>query len=207
MSVTLKRGSRPPTLALKLIAQPAVLGMRLLQELEQLGGLGIVGRGALDKVFLHEIERHARVGMVADERLGKLRFLYGRHAHRHLAKLVHQLVLLGARNGHLLEARSIGLNIDRCAWFGEDGVLGEVGEHHYQRGRLLHRGLVGKATGLDVDGVHAFDGSVGAVDVEVALVDVQETALNLEIAAAGTTRRKQRDGCDNDRKQERGVSD
>ena len=107
-----------------------------------------------------------------------------------LAKLVHQLVLVGSGHLELLEVRGIGRELHRLARFGKDRLLRKVGKHHDERCRPLTHRLVGQAASVYPDGINTIDTSVEAINIKLTLVHVEDSAFDLESVSGSTTSHK-----------------
>ena len=166
----------------------AVAGPRLADGLRQGEGLLVVGRLRLDEVFVEEEGAGERFGVLRDEVGGFADGLGGRHLTDFQAEARQQVVLLGAAHLDLFEVGGIALDFYLGTGGADDGDLGVVGEDEDEGGGGVEGGLVGEAPALDTDGVEFADAAVGAVHVELALVEALELALHAEGAAIRTTR-------------------
>ena len=130
--------------------------------------------------------------MVVGELLGGLAGLGGGGGACLLAEGGHEFVVVGALDLHLAEVGGVALHLDGLAGLGEDGLLGEIGEDEHEGGGFVAGYGVDEAASVDADGVYLLEDAVGAVDVELALVEVFELSLEFERAAAGEAGGKQK---------------
>ena len=158
---------------LLIVCQQRVLGLSLAHGATQLQCLGIVGRGAGDEVAAQQIVAYHRFGVVAYELLSAFQHLWRVGGGYLLSEVVHQLVGLGAFDLHLLQMRGVAFYLDALAGLGKDGLFGEVGENHYQRGGSSAHHFVAHASALQTDGVDAVDAALGAINVKLTLVHVE----------------------------------
>ena len=105
-----------------------------------------------------------------------------------LAKLIHQFVVLGALDGHLLQVRSVTFDVHTLSGLCKDGLLGIVWEHYYERLGGIALGGVRESSSLHLYRIESAHGSVGAVNVEFALVEIEQSALKFEVSAVGSAR-------------------
>ena len=104
------------------------------------------------------------------------------------AKLIHQLVVLGALDGEFLQMRSVALDVHALSGLCKDGLLSVVRKHDDKCLRGIALGGVRESSSLHLNGVKSAHGSIGAVHVELTLIDVEQSAFELEVATVGAAR-------------------
>ena len=105
-----------------------------------------------------------------------------------LAKLIHQFVVLGALDGHLLQVRSVTLDVHTLSGLCKDGLLGIVREYYYECLRCVALGDIRESSCLHLYRIESAHGSIGAVYVEFALVEIEQSTLKFEVPAVGSAR-------------------
>ena len=164
---------------------PFVVGLGLLDGLCQFEGLLVVGGGGLDVVFVEQVDAGQRGGVLHDEVGGFLDGFRRHHLTDLQAEARHQLVFFRAFHLNLLQVGGIALDVDAGAGGAYDGDLGIVGEDEYEGGGGVEGPLIGEASALHADGVEFADAAVGAVNIELTLVEALELALHAEGALVG----------------------
>lgn len=106
----------------------------------------------------------------------------------------HQLIILRAFDLQHLQVRSIAVNFSSLSRFCEDWRLGEVREDERQGDGRLAWHLKGETATLHFDRVDAVDARIIAVDIELTLVHLQQTAFYLEVFAIFTTGGEEKSG-------------
>ena len=103
--------------------------------------------------------------MIFDELGGMFLELWRRVGSCLLAEFRHQFVFIRPRHFHFFEVGSVGLDFCRLTGSGENGVFGEIWEDQHECAFILAGRFKGEASGFDLDGVHTFHHSVGAVNI------------------------------------------
>ena len=165
-----------------------VAGTGLADGLCQGERLLVVGRLRLDEVFVEQEDAGQRGGVLRDELGGFLDGFRRCHLTDLHAEARHQFVFLGATHLNLFQVGGVALDVYLGAGGSQDGYLGIVGEDEYEGGCGVEGYLVGEAPALHADGVEFTETAIGAVDIELTLVEALEFAFYTEestIGAAG----------------------
>ena len=166
-------------------AQIVVVGLMPEHDVDEPRGLYMVGLCGLDEVFADDVGADDGLRVVLDELAGVFDDVGRRRVGGLLTESVHELVVFGAADLHLLQVRGVAPDADALAGLGKDGLFGEVGEDDEQGHRMVAGCLVSEASGFDLDGVDLSRHAVGTIDVELALSDVHEASLEPEVPAVG----------------------
>jgi len=128
--------------------------------------------------------------MIADENLCCTLGLGWRRFGHLLAEFGIEFIVVGTFDLNFLQVRGVSLDADTLARLGKDRHDGVIGKDQIENGGMLAGHFVGEAPALDMYGVEPVDRSVLGIDIELALVDVQQMPLYLEMAAVDTAGRQ-----------------
>ena len=137
------------------------------------------------EIAVDEISTYTRLWMILHKQLCTLLHLWRRGVVYHLTKLVHQFVVFRSLHGHLLKVRGIALEVHALSRLRKDRLLGEVGEHDHEGHGAVARHLIAEASCLHLYGVETVYCAIRAIDVKLALVEVQQSSVNAEMPAVG----------------------
>ena len=140
--------------------------MGLQDGMGEFDGALVVGIGHLDVIAAKEIAGEGRRGVVADEACHGKGKLWGRLVAGLLAELGEVFILVVAADRLLPQGA-------------EDGQLGEVGEDEHEEGGVFEGYLIVEAPLDDGDGIQGTV-TIGAVDIELSLVEAFEGAFEQE---------------------------
>lgn len=168
--------------------QLSVLGLLVHHFCGQLQGFPVVGVGGLHEIPPQEERAHRRLRVFSDEVLGGFCGLWRRCVGNGFPERRHQLVVVGSLHGHFLEVRGVGLHLHGGFRLGEDGLFREVGKHNHEHPRPCAVHGVREPSSRHLDGVHAVDQSVEAIDIELTLVQVEEPSFDLKPVSGGSAR-------------------
>ena len=153
--------------------------MGLQDGMGEFDGALVVGIGHLDVIAAKEVAGEGRRGVVADEACHGEGKLWGCLVAGLLAELGEVFILVVAADLGFTEVGGVGFEGDLGAFRAEDGQLGEVGEDEHEEGGVFEGYLIVEAPLDDGDGIQGTV-TIGAVDIELSLVEAFEGAFEQE---------------------------
>ena len=173
------------------IAQDAI-GLDLTRELAELEVVGVGTAEAvvnlryllaghavgLQKVGREEIAADGQTGILEDILAGYLQDGIGMEVGNILAKPGIDFVIIGPFDLYAIKVLGIARDLQLIARTGKKGELCVVGVHEAEDGLAVDAGGVLELAFLNLYGVEPVDGSAGAVDIELALLEISKISCN-----------------------------